>query len=295
MSTSRSRLAGPPPALAVIGGSGLYRLAGLVDREEVRPETPFGRPSDPIVVGSLGGRRVAFLPRHGVGHRLPPADVPYRANVYALRALGIRQILSVSAVGSLREEMRPGDLAVPDQLVDLTNGRPNTLFGTGCVVHVSPADPWCARLRGAVLAAASDAVAAAEATLHDGGTYCCMAGPAFSTRAESHLHRSRGFDLIGMTAAPEAVLAREANACLAVLALVTDYDCWRPDEESVSAERVADVMARNADLARHTITLLVGQLLDPVDCACWHALDGAVLTEQATLSAEMRERLEVLR
>ncbi|WP_211261669.1 S-methyl-5'-thioadenosine phosphorylase [Pseudonocardia acaciae] len=276
--------------IAVIGGSGLYRLGHLAEVERISVETPFGAPSDEIVVGSMGGRRIAFLPRHGSRHRLAPAAVPYRANIYALRVLGIRQIVSVSAVGSLVEQLRPGTLAVPDQLVDLTRSRAKTFFDDGCVAHVSPAEPWCSRLRAALVAAGGGARA-----VHDGGAYCCIDGPAFSTRAESNLYRRWQLSMIGMTAAPEAVLAREANACLAVLALITDYDCWRVGEAPVSADAVAEVMRRNVDAAQGVIAKLAVDCDEPADCTCWHALDGAVLTDSSALPASARERIELFR
>jgi 5'-methylthioadenosine phosphorylase len=276
--------------IAVIGGSGLYRLGLLADVERISVETPFGAPSDEIVIGSMSGRRIAFLPRHGAGHRLLPSAVPFRANIYAIRALGIRQVVSVSAVGSLQEHLRPGELAVPDQLVDLTRGRPRTFFDDGCVVHVSPAEPWCPRLRAALVAAGGG-----PDVVHDGGAYCCIEGPAFSTRAESNLYRQWGMSVIGMTAAPEAALAREANACLAVLALITDYDCWRVGETPVSADTVAAVMARNVDAAQSVLAKIAADLVEPGDCPCWHALDGSVLTDAGTIPPGARSRIELFR
>lgn len=216
--------------------------------------------------------------------------MPFRANIYAIRALGIRQIVSVSAVGSLQEHLRPGSLAVPDQLVDLTRGRRKTFFDDGCVAHVSPAEPWCSRLRTALVTAGGG-----PDVVHDGGTYCCIEGPAFSTRAESNLYRQWQMSVIGMTAAPEAVLAREANACLAVLALITDYDCWRVGEAPVSAEAVAAVMARNVEAAQSVIAKLAVDLAETRDCPCWHALDGSVLTDASLIPLGARGRMELFR
>jgi 5'-methylthioadenosine phosphorylase len=278
--------------VGIIGGSGLYQL-GLLDAPDAsRVSTPFGAPSGPLVIGALGPRRVAFLARHGEGHVLTPSEIPVRANLYALRSVGVRQVLAVSAVGSLSEKYAPGDLVVPDQLVDRTSGgRPSSFFGDGLVVHVSLADPFCPTLREALLAAARTIEGA---VVHDGAAYCCIEGPRFSTRAESELYRSWGMGLVGMTAMPEAALAREAELCYANLALVTDYDCWHVSEEAVTAGRVAEIMRHNVDLAARVLVAAM-DLVDPaVDCPCRHALDAAVLTGPRRLAPALRDRLGLL-
>jgi 5'-methylthioadenosine phosphorylase len=280
----------PTAALGIVGGSGLYEISGLTDVDSVRLDTPFGAPSAAVVVGTLAGRRVAFLPRHGDGHRLTPGEIPARANMYALRSLGVGQVVAVSAVGSLAEKYAPGDLVVPDQLVDRTRGRSTSFFGGGIVGHVSMADPFCPRVRGDLLAAAAEL----SATVHDGATYLCMEGPQFSTRAESELYRSWGMGIIGMTAVPEAALAREAGLCYATLALVTDYDCWHADEAAVSAHLVAETMRRNVAAAGEVLRRLV-RIADPHrECACRHALDAAVLTAPDAVTPAARQRLDLL-
>ncbi len=276
-----------PISLAVIGGSGFYEMPGLEDVEEFDVATPFGPPSDRVRVGMLGGQRVAFLARHGRRHTILPSELPQRANFWALKQLGVERVLSVSAVGSLREVYAPGHLAVPSQLIDRTWGRPSTFFGDGLVGHISFADPFCPRMRAAVLAAAR----AAGATVHDGGTYVVMQGPAFSTRAESELHRAWGADLIGMTALPEAKLAREAELCYATLACVTDYDCWHETEAAVDAATVFETLRRNAAVSREAVRLLVSALPARDGCACATALDVAILTPREAVAAETRERL----
>ena len=277
--------------VGIVGGSGLYALDLLDTPRRIAVPTPFGEPSDDIVVGTLGGRQVAFLPRHGAGHRLSPSEIPVRANMYALRGLGVRHVIGVSAVGSLSAKYAPGDLVVPDQTVDRTKGlRPASFFGSGLVAHVPMADPFCPRLRGQVVSAARSV----EAVVHDGGTYCCIEGPQFSTRAESELYRSWGMDVIGMTAVPEVGLAREAELCYVGLALVTDYDCWFDSQETVSASLVAETMSRNVELAGRLLAQLM-TALDPVaDCACQHALDSAALTAPHAVSPDTRERVRLL-
>ena len=280
--------------VGIIGGSGLYDLEALTGVREVRVTTPYGDPSDKLVVGELAGLTVAFLPRHGRTHRLAPSQVPARANVYAFKSIGVRQIISVSAVGSLREDYAPGDLVTPDQIVDRTRGqRPSTFFDDNIVVHVPFAEPYCTRLRPALAEAARGAT---EATVHDTGTYCCMEGPQFSTRAESNLYRSWGLDIIGMTALPEAKLAREAEICYAGLALVTDYDCWRVAEgyEDVSADAVAEVMRRNGAAAKATLVALLESADPAVECACHSALSGAIITPLDTVPPAVRERNSLL-
>jgi 5'-methylthioadenosine phosphorylase len=278
--------------IGIIGGSGLYHLSSLTDVTTVEVSTPYGDPSDTLVLGTLAGRRVAFIPRHGAGHRLAPAEIPARANIYALKKLGVRQVVSVSAVGSLREDVAPGDLLVPDQIVDRTSGlRRSSFFGDGLVVHVPFADPYCDSLRRSLVDAARGAT---EATVHDGGTYCCMEGPQFSTKAESALHRSWGMDVIGMTAVPEAKLAREAEMCYAGLVLVTDYDCWYPEHGSVTADMVSEMMRRNGAAARSTLTRLAETLPPEPKCACQEALANAIITDRAAVPAAVRERVRLL-
>jgi 5'-methylthioadenosine phosphorylase len=281
----------PAADIGIIGGSGLYRLEMFEGARTVEVSTPFGRPSGPVTVGEVGGRRVAFLPRHGVGHHIDPSHLPSQANIYALRSLGVREVVAVSAVGSLAEKLVPGDLVVPDQIVDRTRGgRPASFFGDGIVVHVGLADPFCDRLRGLVLTAGR----LGDATVHDSATYLCMEGPQFSTRAASELHRSWGLGIVGMTAMPEAALAREAEVCYASLALVTDYDCWYEGHESVTADLVADVMRRNVAAAGEVLARLVPQLDGGAGCPCQHALDGAVMTDPAVITAEVRARVGLL-
>lgn len=249
------------PVLGIIGGTGLYELDGL-EVEEVRTvETPFGRPSSPVTIGRLEGARLLFLSRHGSGHLLPPSSINYRANVFAMKALGARWCVSVSAVGSLREELRPGDLVVPDQLIDRTVRRPSTFFEEGLAVHVPFADPYCPVLRDALISAGEAPARAAGGRLHDGATYICIEGPQFSTRAESHLYRSWGASIIGMTALPEAKLAREAEIAYATLALVTDYDCWRAHDADVDVAEILETMARNVSAAKRTLRSLVPLLV----------------------------------
>jgi 5'-methylthioadenosine phosphorylase len=263
-----------PARVAVIGGSGFYQMEGLTELEEVRQSTPFGDPSDSIVLGILEGVRVAFLPRHGRGHRILPTEVPARANIYALKSLGVEFIISVSAVGSLREELQPLHLVVPDQIIDRTRARASTFFGGGLVAHVAMADPFCAALSDIVCESARDA----GATVHRGGTYVVMEGPAFSTRAESHLYRSWGADLIGMTALPEAKLAREAEICYVTLASVTDYDTWYEAHAEVTAEMIISNLSRNVATCRRVVANAVRRLPEARHCFCATALDDALVT-----------------
>lgn len=281
-----------PIELAVLGGSGFYEMPGLRDVEELTVDTPWGAPSDVIRAGELEGRRVAFLARHGPGHRLLPAELPQRANFWALKTLGARRVLAVSAVGSLREDYRPRHLAAPDQLIDRTRGdRPATFFGDGVVAHVAFAEPFCAPLREGALAAAREA----GATAHDGGAYVVIEGPAFGTRAESELYRSWGASLVGMTALPEAKLAREAELCYAMLAAVTDYDAWRPGEEAVDAAAVFETLRENVERCRRAVRLLAASLdRDEPPCACGRALDAALVTPPSAIPAAARERLAPL-
>jgi 5'-methylthioadenosine phosphorylase len=260
--------------IGIIGGTGLYRMEGFTDVREVAAETPFGPPSDALMVGSLEGRRVAFLPRHGRGHRILPHELNFRANVFAMKALGASWILSVSAVGSLKERYAPLHVLVPDQFIDRTTQRPSTFFGRGLVAHVAFAHPFCRGLSSVMAAACADA----GATHHVGGTYVCMEGPAFSTLAESELYRSWGADVIGMTNLQEAKLAREAEICYSTLAMVTDYDCWHPDHDAVTAEQILGVLGRNAETAKAVLRAAVRRLPIPRDCECATALKYALVT-----------------
>ena len=276
-----------PVRVGVIGGSGIYEMADLTDREERVVETPFGPPSAPYVLGRLDGRRVAFLARHGAGHRLLPTELNFRANIYGFKALGVEWIVSASAVGSLQERYRPEDIVVPDQFLDRTRGRVSTFFGDGLVAHVSFAHPVCPALS----ALAAEAGEAAGASVHRGGTYVCMEGPQFSTLAESKLYRSWGMDVIGMTNLQEAKLAREAEICFATLALVTDYDCWHPDHDNVSVEMVIETLQHNAATARRVIRTVVGRLPVERGCECATALATAIITRPDAVAEETRRRL----
>ena len=283
MAESRARI-------GVIGGSGLYQMEGLADVHEVRVDTPYGPPSDAIVVGTLEGERVAFLPRHGRGHRLMPGEVPSRANIYALKSLGVERIISVSAVGSLREEFRPLDLVVPDQLIDRTRGRASTFFGDGIVAHISFGDPFCPELRTLLHKAASQT----GAKVHPSGACIVMEGPAFSTRAESRMYQSWGADIIGMTALPEAKLAREAEICYATLACVTDYDCWRQSEAPVDVAMIVENLRRNVATAQDALRRLVPAIPAHRKCPCATALAGAIITAPDRISQAARERLSLI-
>ncbi|MFO8072914.1 MAG: S-methyl-5'-thioadenosine phosphorylase [Polyangia bacterium] len=274
--------------IAVIGGSGLYELEGLTDVEQHTVDTPFGEPSGPIVSGVLGGTRLLFLARHGIGHRLTPSEVNYRANIYALKVLGAERVVSVSAVGSLREEIRPGDLVIVDQYVDRTRNRPSTFFGGGIVAHVMFADPTCPELADAVHGASRGI----DARVHRGGSLVVMEGPAFSTRSESHMHRQLGADLIGMTAMPEAKLAREAELCYVTLALTTDYDCWHESEDDVSVEAVIENLKRNVHNAGSVLRRLAESGMPAArGCACATALTDAIITDPGVIPGEARRRL----
>jgi len=275
--------------LAVLGGSGFYEMPGLEAVEEVVVDTPFGPPSDAIRIGTLEGKRVAFLARHGRHHQLLPSELPQQANFWALKSLGVERVLAVSAVGSLREDYRPGDMVVPDQLVDRTRGqRPHTFFGHGVVAHVGFADPFCPGLRAAVLAAA----AAAGAPARDGGSYLVIEGPAFGTRAESELYRSWGASVVGMTALPEAKLAREAELCYAVLAAVTDYDAWHADHDAVDAKTVFAMLRHNVEASRAAVRQLVAALPPDRACACGTSLDAALVTPLNAIDEGMMQRLQ---
>ena len=280
----------PEARLGVIGGSGLYQIEGLADVEELRVKTPFGDPSDAIVLGTLEGERVAFLPRHGRGHRISPTEIPARANIYALKSLGVERIISVSAVGSLKEKLPPLDLVIPDQLLDRTRSRVGSFFGGGMVVHVAFADPFCPALSRAL----HQACQGEGVGVHKGGTLVVMEGPLFSTRAESFLYRSWGADIIGMTALPEAKLAREAEICYATLASVTDYDCWHQEHASVSIEMVISNLQKNAERAKRVLRKLVKAIPSERDCPCATALKDAIITDPKLIPAQKRQELALL-
>ncbi len=273
--------------IGIIGGSGLYDMAGLTDRQEVTLETPFGDPSGPYVLATLRGRRVAFLARHGAGHRISPSELNFRANIFGMKLLGVSSILSASAVGSLKEDLKPLDIVVPDQFIDRTRGRISTFFGRGLVAHVGFAHPICGTLA-SVAAAAGDHVGA---TVHRGGTYVCMEGPQFSTVAESQLYRSWGADIIGMTNLQEAKLAREAEICYTTIALVTDYDCWHPDHDAVTVEMVIATLMQNAKTAQELIAEAVEHVPQPRTCACATALATAIITRPDAIPAALKKEL----
>jgi len=280
-------------AIGVIGGSGLYAMEGLTDTREQQVETPFGAPSGPVVTGLLDGVPIAFLARHGQGHRFIPSEVPYRANVYALKSLGVRYLLSVSAVGSLREDVEPLHLVLPDQFIDMTKRRESTFFGQGAVAHVSMAHPVCPALSDVLAQAVADC--ALPVRLHRGGPYVCIEGPAFSSVAESNWYRSMGASVIGMTAMPEVKLAQEAEIAYAMLALVTDFDCWHPHEEHVSADLAFANLARNAANAQRIIRALARRLhRAPPDSAAHTALSTSLVTRPEHMSAETRARLQAI-
>ena len=280
----------PEAKIAVIGGSGLYDIEGMTDIEDVNLDTPFGKPSDAIVVGRLGGVGVAFLPRHGKGHRIPPTDVPYRANIYALKSLGVEQIIAINSCGSFKEEVPPGELLIPDQIIDRTRGRVNTFFRESIVAHIPFAEPFCPVMSQLVYKAAQDA----GATVHWGGTYVAMEGPAFSTRAESRLYRSWGADVIGMTAIPEAKLSREAEICYAMIACVTDYDSWHEESVPITIEVILDILRKNIDTAKKIIKLAVGRIPGKRDCDCASALKNAIVTPPRLIPVGQKKKLDLL-
>jgi 5'-methylthioadenosine phosphorylase len=281
-------------AIGIIGGSGLYKMEALKDVEEVTIDTPFGKPSDAIILGTIDGTRVAFLARHGRNHHLTPSELPFRANVYAMKSLGVQYLISASAVGSLKQEAKPLDMVVPDQFIDRTKNRASTFFGDGIVAHIAFGDPVCHNLAGVV----ADAVASlnlTDVTLHRSGTYVCMEGPAFSTKAESNLYRSWGATIIGMTNLPEAKLAREAEIAYATLALVTDYDCWHPDHDSVTVDLVIANLQRNAVNAQKVIQETVRRLTEKPPASDAHsALKYAILTPLDKVSDATKEKLNLL-
>jgi 5'-methylthioadenosine phosphorylase len=280
------------PVLGIVGGSGIYDLPGLEGSRREILSTPFGEPSGAFLLGRLGEQELVFIARHGEGHRFAPGEVNYRANLWGLKKLGCSRVISLSAVGSLREDVAPGQIVLPDQFIDRTVGRKQTFFEDGIVAHVGFADPVCPELRAHLQAAARDA----SATAHPRGTYLCIEGPQFSSRAESELYRSWRADVIGMTNLPEAKLAREAELCYATVALVTDYDCWHPAHEAVSVEMVVATLRQNVETARALLraAALAGDRLSERGCACGHALDHAVLTAPAHISAAARARVSLL-
>ena len=284
----------PHATIGVIGGSGLYRMEGMTDVEEVAVETPFGNPSDAITLGKVEGVSMAFLPRHGRGHRLSPTEIPVRANIWALKSLGVEWVVSVSAVGSLREHIAPRDLIIPNQLFDRTKSRVNSFFEGGLVVHVAFADPFCSTLSKLLLEAAREL---GDVKVHEGGTYVCMEGPLFSTRAESYVYRGWGMDIIGMTALPEAKLAREAELCYATIACATDYDSWHESEESVTVEMVIGNLSANVTNAQRILRSVAKKI--PADrsantCECPSALATAILTDRSQIPGGVKEKYSLL-
>jgi 5'-methylthioadenosine phosphorylase len=276
--------------IGIIGGSGLYDMAEVTDRSEVTIPTPFGEPSGPYLLGTLRGKRVAFLARHGAGHRLLPSELNFRANIFGMKTLGVEYILSASAVGSLKQAYKPLDIVIPDQFIDRTNGRVSTFFGRGLAAHVGFAHPFCRILSGLVVKSGQSA----GATVHAGGTYVCMEGPQFSTLAESNLYRSWAADIIGMTNLQEAKLAREAEICYATIALVTDYDCWHPDHDSVTVEMIISNLIHNAATAQQIIAQAVDRLPFERSCECATALKFALITRPEMIPAQLRQDLAPL-
>jgi len=276
--------------LAIIGGSGLYAMAGLSSTQEISIDTPFGDTSAPIIVGTLEGQRVAFLARHGIGHHITPSEVPYRANIYALKSIGVQRIVSISACGSLHEEFAPGHIVIPDQIYDHTHRRARSFFGEGFVAHISVADPFCADLSGQL----ESAVREAGGITHRGGSFITIEGPRFSTKAESNTYRSWGMSIIGMTASPEAFLAREAEICYATMAHVTDYDVWHVSEAPVTVEMVIQTLNKNTAVAQAAVRILAGQLDHERRCDCGHALATALITHKDAIPAGTRQKLGLL-
>jgi 5'-methylthioadenosine phosphorylase len=276
--------------LAIIGGSGLYEMPGLRDAREHNVDTPFGKTSAPIVVGTLEDARVAFLARHGIGHHITPSEVPYRANIYALKSLGVKRIVSISACGSLQEQFAPGHIVIPDQIYDNTHGRARSFFSGGLVAHISVAEPFCEDLSDQL----ESAVGQAGGVTHRGGAFITIEGPRFSTKAESRTYRAWGMSIIGMTASPEAFLAREAEMCYATMAHVTDYDVWHVSEAPVTVEMVIQTLNKNTTIAQKAVQILAGKLKHERDCACDHALATALITNKDVIPAETRQKLDLL-
>ena len=276
--------------IGIIGGSGLYSMPGFAAQEELSIETPFGRPSENYVIGTLAGRQVAFLARHGRGHRISPSELNFRANIYGMKSLGVERIISLSAVGSLKEEHRPLDFVIPDQFFDRTRGRVSTFFGEGLVAHVSFADPVCGQLSGVVESACRQV----GVTVKNGGTYLCMEGPAFSTKAESNVYRSWGMDVIGMTNLQEAKLAREAEICYVTVAMVTDYDCWHDDHDAVTVADIIANLMKNAENACKVVAAAVAAMPAERTCKCGSALSHAIITDKTLVPAAIRQKLSLL-
>jgi 5'-methylthioadenosine phosphorylase len=277
-------------AIGIIGGSGLYSMGGLTNTREIRVKTPFGEPSDVIVLGTLEGKRVAFLARHGRGHRILPGEINYRANVYAMKLLGVVRIISVSAVGSLKEDLRPGEFLVADQFFDRTKNRASTFFGDGIVAHVAFAHPTCGQLSGVL----ADACVHEAVKVHRRGTYICIEGPQFSTLAEAEVHRKLGFEVIGMTNVTEARLAREAEICYATIAMITDYDCWHPEHESVTASQIMATLSQNAENAQKVLRTAVRELPVGRSCKCASALEHALVTDLKIIPPATKKRLAAI-
>jgi len=290
VSAKRHAAAGDPVRIGIIGGSGLYRMAGLERAREVRVKTPYGDPSDALVVGNLDGKRVAFLARHARGHRFLPSEINYRANIHAMKQIGVERIISVSAVGSLQEDLKPLEFLIPDQFYDKTYRRISTFFGDGVVAHVGFDKPVCAELTGVV----GEACDRAKVTVHRSGTYVCMEGPQFSTLAEAHVHRQLRFEVIGMTNVNEAKLAREAEICYATVAMVTDYDAWREGHDAVTIEEIVAVLHQNAENACKVVKAAVASMPTDRTCACASAAKFAVLTQPDAIPAAAKERLKLL-
>ena len=280
----------PEARIGIIGGSGLYKMGGMTEVDKVEVGTPFGEPSDAIILGNLEGVRVAFLPRHGEGHRISPSELPAKANIYALKSLGVERIISVCAVGSLKEEIEPLHLVIPDQLIDRTRGRDSTFFTNGIVGHIAFAEPFCPVLSQALFEAATEA----GAKVHKGGIYLAMEGPQLSTKAEAQLYRSWGADIIGMTACPEAKLAREAEICYATVAFVTDYDCWHPSYESVTTDMILTNLRESVDTVERILKLTIPSILQPRDCSCASALKDAIVTAAKYIPEKRKDDLDLL-
>jgi 5'-methylthioadenosine phosphorylase len=280
----------PEVKIGVIGGTGLYEIEGMTHIRMVQVDTPFGDPSDSIVTGKLDDTGIAFLPRHGRSHRIMPGDIPARANIYALKNLGVEHVIAINSCGSFKDELKPGDLLIPDQVIDRTRGRTSTFFGDGVVAHISLAEPFCPELGHVLYHCATEA----GATVHKGGTYIAMEGPAFSTRAESQLYKSWGADVIGMTILPEAKLAREAELCYSSICCVTDYDSWKEKEEGVTADVITGYMKKNVSMAKKIIKLAVGRMPDPRTCDCSSALKTAIVTAPAVMTLEQKKKFDLL-
>ena len=287
---SKSAKSGVKAMVGIIGGSGLYAMSGLANTREIRVKTPFGDPSETIVIGTLEGKRVAFLARHGRGHRILPGEINYRANIYAMKLLGVERIISVSAVGSLKGDLRPGEFLVPDQFFDRTKNRAATFFGEGMVAHVAFAHPTCGQVSGVL----ADACVHEAIKVHPRGTYICIEGPQFSTLAEAEVHRQLGFDVIGMTNVTEARLAREAEICYATIAMITDYDCWHPEHESVTASQIIATLSQNAENAQKVLRTAVRELPAERSCKCGSALQHSLVTDLKIVPKETKKRLAAI-